>query len=219
MAKKDDKKTKKPAKAPLKEEKPVENKKAIKEEKKANKKAEKVANKKHVKVEEKKVETKPEPKADKKASKTEEKNNSVTNTVKKVVETVKPKKVKEAKFEEKKDLDKLYVYFTIVNAGVADSVVKVFEDMGCSSSFVQSGVGTASEEMRRVLHIQDPRKEVVISIIRESRLEDIEKELAAFFLAAKRNKGVAFATKMDAIQGIRLYKFLSQTLQEELTNG
>lgn len=213
MAKKDEKKTKKPAKAPLKEEKPVENKKAIKEEKKANKKAEKEVGKKPVKVEEKKVEVKPEPKVDKKLSKKEEKNNNnVSSTVKKVVETVKPKKAKEAKFEEKKDLDKLYVYFTIVNAGVAESVVKVFEDMGCSTSFIQNGIGTASEEVRKALHIQDSRKEVVISIIRESRLEDIEKELAAFFLAAKRNKGVAFATKMDAIQGIRLYKFLSQTL-------
>ena len=209
MAKKDEKKTKKPAKAPLKEE----NKKAKKEEKKANKKAEKEVSRKPVKAEEKKVEVKPEPKVDKKPSKKEEKNNNpVASTVKKVVDTVKPKKVKEAKFEEKKDLDKLYVYFTIVNAGVAESVVKVFEDMGCSTAFIQNGIGTASEEVRKALHIQDSRKEVVISIIRESRLEDIEKELAAFFLAAKRNKGVAFATKMDAIQGVRLYKFLSQTL-------
>lgn len=189
MAKKDDKKTKKPAKEPLKEVKKVEDKKAKKVEKKAEKKPEPA------------VEKKPEPKT-----------NPVSSTVKKVVTTVKPKKVKEAKFEEKKDLDKLYVYFTIVNSGVADSVIKVFEDMGCSVSFVQNGVGTASEEVRKALHIQDTRKEVVISIIRESRLEDIEKELAAFFLASRRNKGVAFATKMDAIQGIRLYKFLSQTL-------
>lgn len=199
MAKKEEKKLKKPAKTPLKEEKKVENKKAKKEEKKA----------------EKKVEVKPEPKLEKQPVKKEDKNASpVASTVKKVVETVKPKpkKAKEAKFEEKKDLDKLYVYFTIVNAGVAESVVKVFEDMGCSTSFIQNGVGTASEEVRKALHIQDSRKEVVISIIRESRLEDIEKELAAFFLAAKRNKGVAFATKMDALQGVRLYKFLSQTL-------
>ena len=131
---------------------------------------------------------------------------------KKLSKIVKPKKAKETKFEEKKDLDKLYVYFTIVNSGVADSVVKVFEEMGCSVSFIQNGTGTASEEVRKALHIQDSRKEVVISIIRESRLDDIEKELAAFFLAAKRNRGIAFATKMDAIQGVRLYKFLSQTL-------
>ena len=186
MAKKEDKKAKKPAKTPVKE---------VKKQTKASPKTETTTIKKSDVSTSEKRETKVIKKPEKKLSK-----------------IVKPKKAKETKFEEKKDLDKLYVYFTIVNSGVADSVVKVFEEMGCSVSFIQNGTGTASEEVRKALHIQDSRKEVVISIIRESRLDDIEKELAAFFLAAKRNRGIAFATKMDAIQGVRLYKFLSQTL-------
>jgi len=207
MAKKEDKKTKKLAKSPEKEVK------------KAEEKETKVIKKDAIKAEVKpgkKPEPKPEVKRETKViekPKVEPAKKAKDNTVEKIAHGVKPKKaVKETKFEEKKDLDKLYVYFTIVNAGVASSVVKVFEEMGCSVSFVQNGIGTASEEVKKALHIQDSRKEVVISIIRESRLEDIEKELAAFFLASRRNKGVAFATKMDAIQGVRLYKFLSQTL-------
>lgn len=200
MAKKDEKKAKKPAKTQPKEVKKVEQAPA------------------------KKVETKTVSKETKTIKKSEVNNanretrtikKSETQTVKKkniVARYTKRKVVKEAKFEEKKDLDKLYVFFTIVNSGVADNVIQLFEDMGSSVSFVQNGIGTASEEVRKALHIQDTRKEVVISIIRESRLEDTEKELAAFFAASKRNKGVAFATKMDAIQGVRLYKFLSQTL-------
>ena len=196
MAKKEDKKVKKPAKTPAKEVK----------------KAEKPT---------KEVAVKTQPKQTEKHATTTVKKSDIAQGEKRQTQVIKkpqnrfakkPKKVKETKFEEKKDLDKLYVYFTIVNSGVADSVVKVFEDMGCSASFIQNGTGTASEEVKKALHIQDSRKEVVISIIRESRLEDIEKELAAFFLAARRNKGIAFATKMDAIQGVRLYKFLSQTL-------
>lgn len=207
MAKKEDKKTKKPAKSPEKEVK-----KAEKQETKVIKKDAIKAEVKPVKKPEPKPEVKRETKVIEKP-KAEPAKKAKENTVEKIAHSVKPKKaVKETKFEEKKDLDKLYVYFTIVNAGVASSVVKVFEEMGCSVSFVQNGIGTASEEVKKALHIQDSRKEVVISIIRESRLEDIEKELAAFFLASRRNKGVAFATKMDAIQGVRLYKFLSQTL-------
>ena len=190
MAKKEEKKVKKPAKVKEKAPEKVEKKEPVKEKEKAPAKAEK----------------KSEPKRETKVIKAPE--------VAKKVKEKKPlkKKIKEAKFEDKKDLDKLYVYFTVVNSGVGDSVVKVFEEMGCSVSFVQNGTGTATEEVKKALHIQDSRKEVVISIIRESRLEDVEKELAAFFLAARRNKGIAFATKMDAIQGVRLYKFLSQTL-------
>ena len=206
MAKKVEKNVKKPAKTSQKvEKKPV--KQASKTETKTIKKTE-VNN--AVKRETKLVKKTDVDNASKRETKVIKK--PPEKAVTKLSKRIKPKKEREAKFEEKKDIDKLYVYFTIVNAGVAESVVKVFEDMGCSVSFIQNGVGTASEEVKKALHIQDSRKEVVISIIRESRLEDVEKELAAFFLASKRNKGVAFATKMDAIQGVRLYKFLSQTL-------
>ena len=190
MAKKEEKKLKKAAKVQEKAPQKVEKKEPEKVKEKAPAK----------------VESKPEPKRETKVIKAPE--------VAKKAKEKKPlkKKAKETKFEEKKDLDKLYVYFTIVNSGVGDSVVKVFEEMGCSVSFVQNGTGTASEEVKKALHIQDSRKEVVISIIRESRLEDIEKELTAFFVSSRRSKGIAFATRMDAIQGVRLYKFLSQTL-------
>ena len=154
--------------------------------------------KKEVKVEPKKEEKKVNKPAEKKPS-----------TIKKIG---RKKKQVEKKFEEKKDLDRLYVYISIVNAGVADSIVKIFEDMGSSVSFIQNGMGTATEEVRNALHIKDNKKEVVYSIIRASRLEAVEQEINAFFMASKRNKGVAFAIPMDSIQGVRLYKFLSQTL-------
>ena len=196
MAKKEEKKVKKPAKVkektPVKQEKPAPKAQPVK----AEPKRETTTIKKPTATRETKTIKVP-------AQEAKPKKPSILS---------RPKKVKEAKFEEKKDLDKLYVYFTIVNAGVADSVVKVFEEMGCSVSFIQNGKGTANEEVIKALHITDIKKEVVISIIRESRLEDIDKELAALFAASRRSKGIAFATRMDAIQGVRLYKFLSQTL-------
>ena len=214
MAKKEAKNVKKTAKTPAKVEKKVNKKQETPVSKPANKNETKTIKKSEVEAAQKR-ETKVIKKSEvNNASKRETQviKKPPEKKVEKITRRMRPQKQKEAKFEEKKDLDKLYVYFTIVNAGVADSVVRVFEEMGCSVSFIQNGTGTASEEVKKILHIQDSRKEVVISIIRESRLEDIEKELAAFFLASKRNKGIAFATKMDAIQGVRLYKFLSQTL-------
>lgn len=129
-----------------------------------------------------------------------------------IKKTVSKKKTPPKKFEETKNLDKLYVFFTIVNSGIGSNIVSIFEDMGSSVSIIHSGMGTATEQIRNALHIVDNKKEVVISIIRESRLDDVEKEIAAFFMAAKRNKGISFAVQMDSIQGVRVYKFLSQTL-------
>ena len=191
MAKKVEKKVKKPIKTPAKVAK-VEPKKIAKPEPKKVSKPE-------PKKEEKKIVAKPEVKP---APKKEP-------VVKK---KVRKKVIPEKKFEEKKDLDRLYVYISIVNSGVADNIVKLFEDMGSSVSFIQNGLGTATEEVRNALHIKDNKKEVVYSIIRASRLEAVEQEINAFFMASRRNKGVAFAIPMDSIQGVRLYKFLSQTL-------
>ena len=204
----------------LNKQKESSKKPAITNNKPANKKQSSLPNKEQIKSQSKSVDNKQTTIVSKSEIKEAMKNadnmksNNVPKAVQKTIKNIdsKNKKGSEKKFENRANIDKLYVFFTIVNAGVADSVVKIFEDMGSSVSFIQNGKGTASQEMREALHISDVKKEVVISIIRESRLEDIEKEINAFFLASKRNKGVAFAIKMDAVQGIRLYKFLSQTL-------
>jgi hypothetical protein len=119
---------------------------------------------------------------------------------------------KQPKFEEQEGLNKLSIYVSIVNSGLANNVVKIMESVGCSASFIQNGEGTATEALKDVLNIVDTKKDVVISIIKNKDLEQVQTEMNAFFLAAKRNRGIGFAIQMNSIVGVRIYKFLSQTL-------
>lgn len=116
------------------------------------------------------------------------------------------------KFEERAKVEKLYLYFTIVNRGIGDSVVKLMNSLGSSLSFVQSGEGTANSATQNILGITDPHREVVVSFVKESMLKDIEKELCAFYAATKKNQGIGFAVSLTSIMGVRTYKFLTQTI-------
>lgn len=108
--------------------------------------------------------------------------------------------------------EKLYFYITIVNKGQADAVINLMEYVGSSVSFVQTGEGSAPTKLKSILSLEDDKKEIIISFIKEILLEDAEKELNAFFEANKKNRGVAFAIPLNSIVGERVYKFLTKTI-------
>lgn len=130
----------------------------------------------------------------------------------KIKESKKNKVTSEKRFEQRNNLSRLYLCFVIVNAGLSDSIIKLMQNIGCSACFIQNGQGTANETLRNILNIVEVKKEVIMGVMRESHLDELDKEITAFFAAAKRNKGISFAIPLSAIAGIKAYKFLSQTI-------
>ena len=115
-------------------------------------------------------------------------------------------------FEEKANLAKLHLYFTIVNKGNGDSVIKLMESLGCSLSYVHNGEGTANPAVKKLLGIVDPSKEVVVSFVKENDLHEISKQLEAFFASSKKNIGIGFSIRLTSVMGVKMYKFLTQTM-------
>lgn len=115
-------------------------------------------------------------------------------------------------FEKKKDLEKLSIFVTIVNANLADTITKIFQGVGVSAQFVQRGQGTATKQIKDILGIEDNSKDVVFSIIKQSAIPDAKAELEAFFAASKKNKGIGFTIPMTSVTGVTVYKFLTNTL-------
>lgn len=128
---------------------------------------------------------------------------------------VKAKKVPETekKFEDRDDIKRLVLYIVIVNFGQSSSVIKLLKTNHSSAQFIRVGEGTASKQIREILSIEDNRKEIIYSLLREDCVPDFKKEIEAYFAASKKNKGVAFTVKLDSIVGVKLYKFLSQTVR------
>ena len=135
--------------------------------------------------------------------------------VKKVVKRViKKKEPVEAKaFEDREDLKTLLLYIVIVNYGQGSNVIKLLKSNHCSMATVQVGEGTANKQIRNILAIEDDRKDIVYSFIREEYIDECKRELEAYFAASKRNAGVAFTIKLNSIIGVKMYKFLSQTVR------
>lgn len=112
-------------------------------------------------------------------------------------------------FEETADLKKLCLFVTIVNNGLSSPIVKLFEHNGCSAQFIEHGEGTATRQVLDILGVEDTRKDVVFSFIKEESKEDIKQELEAFFAINKKNKGIAFSIPMTSVIGIKVYQFLA----------
>ena len=147
---------------------------------------------------------------------------------KKVVEKVVTKKspVKEKKvkkkglptqetpaFETRPDVRKLVLYTIIVPRGQAENILRILKDNKSSAQFVQYGDGTASNAIREILGAEDNKKDIVYSLVREDVVPDIKKELDIYFVASKRNRGIAYTISLTSIVGVKMYKFLTQTVR------
>lgn len=115
-------------------------------------------------------------------------------------------------FENKVDLMKLYVYTVIVDLSVGRNVEKLMQNLGSSMQFTNIGRGTASKEILNILGVPDDTKAVVQALVTEDKLEDIQRELTIFFAANKKNRGIGYAIPFSSVEGVRIYKYLTQTM-------
>lgn len=116
-------------------------------------------------------------------------------------------------FEERKDLKHLVLYTIIVNHGQGDNIIRILKRNKSSAQFVLSGEGTASKRVLDILAIEDNRKEIVYSVVAEDAVNDIKTEIEAYFAANKRNRGVAYTISLSTVMGVKIYKFLTQTIR------
>lgn len=124
----------------------------------------------------------------------------------------KPSKKPSNLIEKQEDLKKLCIFIVVVNRGLAKPISKIFQTYGSNAQFIQRGYGTASKEIRDILGIEDTSKDIVLSIIRKDKVEDVKPELNAFFHVNKYNRGIGFSIPMTSIIGVKLYQFLTDAL-------
>ena len=72
---------------------------------------------------------------------------------------------KEATYEQRDDIAKLYVHIAIVPSGQAPSINKLFKSLGVACQFNQRGRGTANKKVREILGIEDNHKDLIFSFI------------------------------------------------------
>ena len=109
-------------------------------------------------------------------------------------------------------IKKLKLLFTIVDRPKAEFYLDVLSQYEVNCQLVAPGLGTATSEMVDLLGL-NPHKAVLLSVVREDKVDTIMKVLEDKFRTIRNGKGVAFAVPMSSVIGVNMYRFLSNNRQ------
>jgi len=106
------------------------------------------------------------------------------------------------------DIKKLKLLFTVVDRNKGEFYLDVISQYEVNCQLALGGMGTANSELINLLGL-NIHKAVILSIVREDKVDEIMKALEQRFETIKNGKGVAFAVPMSSVIGVNLYQFLS----------
>lgn len=118
---------------------------------------------------------------------------------------------KQPSFEDNPNLKKLSLFIVIIGYGQGDAVVKLFKELGSSIQFIQLGEGTANNQVLEILNISEIRKEIIYAFVKDEDIANVRMELEAFFMANKKNRGIAFTISLKSLMGVNVYKVLTDS--------
>ena len=110
---------------------------------------------------------------------------------------------------------KLLLFITIVSSGHGSQIIKLFEKIGVSAQFVESGEGTATKEINNILGIEEVDKDVVFSFVTKDKIPLVREKLSEYFSSNKRNRGIGMAIQLSSIIGVRVYQFLANLVEDK----
>ena len=110
-------------------------------------------------------------------------------------------------------IKKLKLLFTVVDRPKAEFYMDVLSQFEVNCQMVVSGLGTAQSELIELLGL-NIHKAVIVSVVREDRVDEITKTLEQKFETIKNGKGIAFAVPMSGVIGVNMYQFLSNNRQK-----
>ena len=105
-------------------------------------------------------------------------------------------------------IKKLKLLFTIVDRPKGEFYLDVISQFEVNCQMVMGGLGTAHSELVELLGLE-PHKAVILSVVREDRVEEIMNTLEDKFATIRNGKGIAFAMPLSGVIGVNMYRFLS----------
>lgn len=105
-------------------------------------------------------------------------------------------------------IKKLKLLFTVVDRPKAEFYLDVLSQFDVNFQMVVGGLGTANSELVEFLGLE-PHKAVILSVMRENRVEEAMNCLEEKFTTIRNGRGIAFAVPLSSVIGVNLYQFLS----------
>lgn len=110
-------------------------------------------------------------------------------------------------------IKKLKLLFTVVDRNKGEFYLDVISQFEANCQMVTGGMGTANSDLIQLLGL-NVHKAVIISVVREDRVDEIMNCLETKFATIKNGKGIAFAVPMSSVIGVNTYQFLSNNRQK-----
>ena len=114
-------------------------------------------------------------------------------------------------FEEENVLRPLKLFFIIVPFGQANAIISRLNEFDIACSFVFNGEGNANYFAQTKGLMVDLKKQIILTLIREDKVEFIKRKLDERFSVSRASKGFAFSVRLTSIAGVSIYKFLTNT--------
>ena len=105
-------------------------------------------------------------------------------------------------------IKKLKLLVTVVERAKGEFYLDVISQFDVNCQMAMSGLGTARSDVLEILGLE-PHKAVILSVVREDRMEAVMNCLEDKFATIKNGKGIAFAVPLSSVIGVNLYQFLS----------
>lgn len=121
----------------------------------------------------------------------------------------------------KMEIKKIKLLIIIVDRGQAIKYIRENEKHDVTTQMVLLGHGTAGRVLADYLGLGDVKKDVILSIIKEEKVDEILQSIE-HRLTLSSHKGIAFTVSISSMIGVSLYKFLTKTPIEQkggLNNG
>ena len=105
-------------------------------------------------------------------------------------------------------IKKLKLLLTVVDRPKGEFYLDVISQFDVNCQTVMAGRGTANSDIVELLGLE-PQKAVILSLVREDRVEELMNCLEDKFATIRGGKGIAFAVPLSSVIGVNLYRFFS----------
>lgn len=108
-------------------------------------------------------------------------------------------------------LKSLKLLITIVNKSKSIYYLDLLEQFEINVQMVVSGKGTANSQMLNILGLSESEKVVILSFVREDRVDEVLEVLNEKFKVIKNGKGIAYTIPFQSVIGVYTYQLLSNS--------
>ena len=105
-------------------------------------------------------------------------------------------------------IKKLKLLITVVDRQKGEFYLDVISQFDVNCQMALGGLGTATSELVELLGLE-PHKAVILSVVREDRVDEIMNTLEDKFATIRNGKGIAFSIPLSGVNGVYMNRFLS----------